>query len=159
MKKNLKLFLKSISFSNMLLKIFIIFFLGLLSRFLFNYIYDYTLLIELLSLFSIPLCINLFSFQESIDSKFFDDNNLNFKRPRDRIINNDYEFKNKCRRKCHWIFSQQFSSKFVDFKDFKNHWTPEEKYINILKDKYSDKKYKVVLFKKTFMWFLNVRNR
>jgi hypothetical protein len=159
MNKNLKLFFKSLSFSNILFKIFILFLVGLLSRFLIHNLFDFTFLIELFSLFSIPLCINLFSFDDSVDPKFFNDNITSFKRPRDRVINDDYEFKSKFRRKCHWVFGQQFSSDFVDFKDFKDRWTPDKKFNNILKDKYYDKKYKVVLFKKTLMWFINVRNR
>jgi hypothetical protein len=159
MNKNLKLFFKSLSFTNILFKVFILFLVGLLSRFLINNLFDFTFLIELCSLFCIPLCINLFSFDDSINPKFFKDNITSFKRPRDRVISDDYESKDKFRRKCHWIFLQQFSSEFTDFKDFKDRWTPNKKFNNILKDKYYDKKYKVVLFKKTLMWFINVRNR
>jgi hypothetical protein len=101
MNKNLKLFFKSLSFSNILFKIFILFLVGLLSRILIHNLFDFTFLIELFSLFSIPLCINLFSFDDSVYPKFFNDNITSFKRPRDRVINDDYEFKSKFRRKCH----------------------------------------------------------
>ncbi len=161
MNKNLKLFLKSLSFSNILFKISILFLVGLLSRFLINNLFDFTLLIELLSFLSIPLYVSIFSFCDSIDPKFFNnnDNITSFKIPRDKVINTDYEYKDKFRRKCHWVFSEQFNSNFSDYKDFKDRWTPDKKIRNILKDKYYDKKYKVVLFKKTLMWFINVRNR
>nr|YP_009327775.1 hypothetical protein [Epichloe typhina]APB96734.1 hypothetical protein [Epichloe typhina] len=156
MNKNLKLFFKNFSFSNILFKIFIFFSVGFLFRLLINNLFDFTFFIEL---FSIPLCINLFFLEDSIDTKFFNDNLINFKRPRDRVMNDDYEFKDKLRRKSHWVFLQQFSSDFVDFNDFKERWTPEKKFKNILKDKYYDKKSKVVLFKDTLMWFVNLRKK
>lgn len=158
MSKNFKLFLKSLSFPNILFKISILFLIGLLSRFLINNLFDFTLFIELLSFLSIPLYVSIFSFYDSIDPKFFDnnDNLTSFKRPRDRV-NIDYESKDKFRRKCHWVLSEQFSSKFPDYRDFKNHWTPDKKLKNILKDHYKEKKYKVVIFKRTFMWFINRR--
>ncbi len=103
MNKNLKLFLKSLSFSNILFKISILFLVGLLSRFLINNLFDFTLLIELLSFLSIPLYVSIFSFCDSIDPKFFNnnDNITSFKIPRDKVINTDYEYKDKFRRKCH----------------------------------------------------------
>jgi hypothetical protein len=102
MSKNFKLFLKSLSFPNILFKISILFLIGLLSRFLINNLFDFTLFIELLSFLSIPLYVSIFSFYDSIDPKFFDnnDNLTSFKRPRDRV-NIDYESKDKFRRKCH----------------------------------------------------------
>jgi hypothetical protein len=98
MNKNLKLFFKNFSFSNILFKIFIFFSVGFLFRLLINNLFDFTFFIEL---FSIPLCINLFFLEDSIDTKFFNDNLINFKRPRDRVMNDDYEFKDKLRRKSH----------------------------------------------------------
>src|SRR6185312_9288060 len=106
MTKNFKSFIKSLSFTNILFKILVLFIIGIFSRVLINYLFDYTLLIELFSFFSISLYVSQFSFLESTDSKFFEDNITSFKRPRDRVlgndkINEDYEFKNKFRRKCH----------------------------------------------------------
>jgi hypothetical protein len=101
MNKNFKLFLKNLSFSNIFLKIFILFFVGFLSRFLINNIFDFAFFIELFSLFSIPLYINFSFFKDSIDTKFFNDNLTNFKKPRDRVMSDDYKFKDKLRRKSH----------------------------------------------------------
>ncbi len=158
MTKKLKLFFKSLSLYNILLKILALFFIGILSRFLINNIFDYTLLIELFSFFSISLYITHFSFFDSVDPKFFEDNLNSFKRPRDRVINNDinedYEFKNKFRRKCHWVFLEQFNSEFKNYEDFKNSWNPNKKYVNSLKNEYYNKKYKIRLFKRTLSYFI-----
>jgi len=162
MTKNFKSFIKSLSFTNILFKILVLFIIGIFSRVLINYLFDYTLLIELFSFFSISLYVSQFSFLESTDSKFFEDNITSFKRPRDRVlgndkINEDYEFKNKFRRKCHWVFLKQFNSDFKNFQDFKNSWDPNKKYINLLKDEYYDRKYKVKLFKRTLSYFIHGR--
>src|SRR3546814_342561 len=106
MIKKLKLFFKSLSLINIFFKILVLFLIGIFSRFLINNLFDYTLLIELFSFFSISLFIHQFSFFDSIDPKFFEDNLNSFKRGRDRVIINEniddnYEFKNKVRRKCH----------------------------------------------------------
>lgn len=168
MTKKLKLFFKSLSLSNILFNILVLFLVGIFSRFLINNLFDYTLLIELFSFLSLSLYISQFSFFDSIDSKFFEDNINSFKRPRDRVINSNdninkdpslvHEFKDKFRRKCHWVFLEQFSSEFKDFKDFKSCWDPNKKYTNLLKDQYYDKKGRIKLFKKTLSWFLNHRN-
>lgn len=162
MTKNFKSFIKSLSFTNILFKILVLFIIGIFSRVLINNLFDYTLLIELFSFFSISLYISQFSFLESTDSKFFEDNITSFKRPRDRVlgndkINEDYEFKNKFRRKCHWVFLKQFNSDFKNFQEFKNYWDPNKKYINLLKDEYYDRKYKVKLFKRTLSYFIHGR--
>nr|YP_010303544.1 hypothetical protein MRV25_mgp20 [Purpureocillium takamizusanense]UNI92573.1 hypothetical protein [Purpureocillium takamizusanense] len=162
MTKNLKLFFKSLSFSNILFKVFILFFVGFFFRFLINYLNF--MFIEYLSFLYLSLFANLFYFSESVNPKFYDDNLILFKRPRERVINEnisndfDYKFKDKLRRKCHWVFLEQFSSEFTNYKTFKEHWTPNKKYSNLLKNHYYEKKYKVTLFKKTFMWFINRRN-
>lgn len=145
-------------------KILVLFLIGIFSRFLINNLFNYTLLVELFSFFSISLCISQFSFLNSVDPKFFEDNVNLFKRPRDRVLDNnsvseDYGFGNKFRRKCHWVFLKQFSSEFENFKDFKNSWDPNKKYINLLKGEYYDKKYKVRLFKRTFLYIINGRKR
>lgn len=104
MTTKLKLFFKSLSLYNILIKIFVLFIIGILSRFSINNIYNSTLLIEL---FSLSLFINQFSFIDYINFKLVRDNINYFKRPRDRVtINNnnisyDHEFKTKFRRKCH----------------------------------------------------------
>ena len=159
MIKKLKLFFKSLSLINILFKILVLFLIGIFSRFLINNLFDYTLLIELFSFFSISFYISQFSFFDSIDPKFFEDNINSFKRPRDRVINDseineDYSFRNKFRRKCHWVFLEQFSSDFNNFQDFKSDWTPNKKYINLLKNEYHEKKDKVVLFKKTLFFLI-----
>lgn len=158
MIKKLKLFFKSLSLINILFKILVLFLIGIFSRFLINNLFDYTLLIELFSFFSISFCISQFSFFDPIDPKFFEDNLNSFKRPRDRVmsddnINDNYEFKNRVRRKCHWVFLEQFNSNFKNYEDFKDSWNPNKKYINFLKNEYYEKKYKVRLFKKTLSYF------
>ena len=162
MTKNLKLFFKNLSLTNILFKILVLFFIGIFYRLLINNLFDNTLLIELFSFFSISLCVSQFSFLESVDSKYFEDNLNYLKRPRDRVLNNneineDYGFRNKFRRKCHWVFLEQFSSEFKNFQDFKNSWNPDKKYINLLKNEYYDKKYKIRLFKKTLSYFVHGR--
>lgn len=163
MTKNFKSFCKSLSLANILFKILVLFFIGIFSRFLINYLFDFTLLIELLSFLSISLCISQFSFLDSVESKKFFEDNINlFKRPRDRVlsnneINEDYGLRNKIRRKSHWVFFNQFGSEFKDYKDFKNYWNPDKKYIYFLKDEYNDKKHKIKVFKRTLSYFLHGR--
>lgn len=163
MTKKLKLFFNSLSLSIILFKILVLFILGFFSRLLINNLFDYMLLIELFSLFFLSLQISQFSIFYYIDSKLLEDNIDYFKKLKDNIINNDninkdLEFKDKFRCKCHWVFLEQFSSEFKDFKDFKNCWDPNKKYINLLKDQYYDKKSRIKLFKKTLSWFINRRN-
>lgn len=165
MTTKLKLFFKSLSLYNIFFKILVLFIIGILNRFLINNFFDGTLLIELFSLFSVFLYINKFLWFESANSEFIENNINYFKRPINKIINNNnninknYEFKTKFKRKCHWIFLEQFDSKFKNYEDFKSRWNPSKNYINLLKDQYYDKKDRIKIFNKTLLWFLHGRNK
>lgn len=159
MIKNLKLFLKSLSFSDVLFKIFILFLAGVFLRFLVNNFFDFSFFVELISFLSIPLFINSLSFINPVDPGSLKDNITSFKGLRERVMNTDYEIKDRLRRKCHWVFLKQFSSDFKDYNDFKNYWNSDKKYINLLKSEYYDKKEKIILFKKTLSYFINRKYR
>lgn len=103
------------------------------------------------------------------------DNNvyLTKSRPRDLIINNDYDIKDRCRRRGQWIFFKQFDSKFVSYKEFKSQWDSNTKFIDQIMDKYyekkldtamwkikdkcHEKKIDIVVLNKTLIWFYNRR--
>nr|YP_010526681.1 hypothetical protein OOD12_mgp18 [Pleurocordyceps sinensis]UXR11749.1 hypothetical protein [Pleurocordyceps sinensis] len=148
MIKNFKFYIKKSFF--IFTKILIIFIIGFIIRSLLSEIWS----IIFLNLYSLS---GLYFFNDYINNKLFNDITY-LKRPRNFIIDNDYQLKDKFRRKCHWIFLEQYNSNYENYKDFKNKWKPDSKYLNLLKNKYSEKKYEIVLFKKTLLWFLNRKN-
>lgn len=79
-------------------------------------------------------------------------------RPRDAILK-DYDLKDKCRRKLHWIFFGQFNSQYKSFENFKEKWDNNLRFKLMIKDKYLEKRRQVIIFKKTLMWFISPKNR
>lgn len=92
------------------------------------------------------------------------DNNVSLikSRPRDLIINNDYDIKDRCRRRTQWIFFEQFDTKFISYREFKSQWDTNTKLIDQIKDKYYEKKHEIeheiIVFKKTLIFFKNRRH-
>lgn len=116
--------------------------------------------------------ISYYNCLDYIDSNYLETHILH-KRPRDYIINNDYPFKDKCRRKIHWIFLEKFDSNYNNYRDFKVTWNTDDKFFIELKSKILEEKQKIIqeitnkyieqkrhfiIQKKTFLWFLNRRN-
>lgn len=160
MNKNFTSFFKSLFKYNNLLKIILLFSIGLFFRFFSNYLLDGgDFLIEILALLttftlgeSFLLPANLLNNHQKII-----ENNLELlkSRPRDWIINNDYEFKDRCRRKAHWYFLGQFEG--TSYEEFKNQWDNNTKLISKISSRYEEKKQKIILFKQTLYWFINRR--
>lgn len=76
---------------------------------------------------------------------------------RNHLVNQDYELTDRCRRKTHWILIGQFESKYKSYQDFKQQWDADSKLFNRIHDKYLEEKHKVLIIKKTFLWFINRR--
>ena len=161
MNNNYRLFFKSRLIYNILSKTLILFFVGLLFRFLINNFLYSEYLMELFALFLslFPLSGFLLTPEGGLDIKIINNSmSLLKNRPRDLIINNDYEFKDRYRRKVQWIIIGQFDDKFRSYKEFKEQWDANIKLSNQIQNKYDEKKREILIFKKTFLWFINRRN-
>lgn len=146
---SIKAFIKKLFTYSTLLNIIILFIVGLLSRFLVNNFLsiDETFIL-LLGISPLKVLFN----ESYLSMKIINDNMSLIKpRPRDYIINNDHEIKDKCKRKLQWIVFNQFESKYSSYREFKREWNSDDKLINQIKDKYEEKRYKVLLFKNTFL--------
>lgn len=163
MIKNFKLFFNSLLIVTIFYKAFVLFIIGIFSRFIINNLIDCSF-VELIYMLFMPLYIGQFDGLKPTYSKFFN-NNLNyFKTPKDKTIyentaNEDCGIKDRFRRKCHWFFLEQFNSEFKNYQDFKNWWDPDKKYNILLKNEYRNKKYTIKLYKNTFSYFLHGRKR
>lgn len=161
MNKNYRLIFKEPFIYNILFKVLILFFVGLFFRFLINYFSNSYYLIELFTflLSMLPLSGYYLTPQGNLDMKIINNSMSLIKdRPRDLIINNDYELKDRSRRRAQWVFIGQFDDKFKSYKEFKEQWDANNKLINQIKDKYEEKKREMIILKKTFLWFINRRN-
>lgn len=148
MNKNFKSFFKNIFLYKIMIKVTYIFIIGFVFRFIINNGYNINVLINSILLITSKYLI----FSDALD------NCLNL-RSRDRILNPNLRFKDKCRRILHWKLFYQFESKYASYEQFKLEWDNKFKLSNKFKDKYSDIKHKITVFKKTLNWFLNSRNR
>jgi len=165
-RNNWTLFTKSFFAYNILFKIFILFSIGLFFRFFINnFSTDYDFILEFFIFsFSIFPFNKLLLFNEgSFNMKIIDNNvSLIKSRPRDLIINNDYDIKDRCRRRTQWIFFEQFDTKFISYREFKSQWDTNTKLIDQIKDKYYEKKHEIeheiIVFKKTLIFFKNRRH-
>lgn len=79
-------------------------------------------------------------------------------RPRDKIINNDYNFKEKCKRKVEWKLFWQFNEKYKSYEEYIKQWDNNTKIRNELYNKYNNTKYKIKIIKKTLLWFIGPKN-
>nr|QJQ35045.1 hypothetical protein [Fusarium annulatum] len=162
-KKYVKLFafLKSFLSWGTIQKIIILFIVGLFIRLLVNNFLSEGILDELLilllggSLLPLKPLLN----DTDLNMKIINDNMSLIKRPRDYIINNDYEIKERCKRKLQWIMFNQFDSKYGSYREFKEKWNKDAQLTDQIKNKYGEKirEYKIV--KKTILWFINPKYR
>lgn len=162
-------FLKSISFSHILLKISLLFFIGLFFRFWINYLSvllcSSNYFIELTTLFLGLLPVNCCYYLLPEGTKTIDCAiNLIKSRPRDLILDNDYSLKDRGRRRAHWVFLGQFEGK--SYKEYKEEWDVDMKFIDQIKNKYKDVKIKygemkkeITIQKKTLLWIISPKNR
>jgi len=162
MNKNFKLFFKNFLTRDILLKILGLLFGGLLCRILINYLSDsdYLSAGEELIAFLIGLSpVNLYYLLPSNTDILKNSLSLLKDRPRDWIINNDYGFKDRCRRKVQWIFFSQFEGKFTSFKDYKQQWDTDHRFTDQIVKKYKEKKRELLIQKMTLLWLINPKNR
>nr|QJQ35513.1 hypothetical protein [Fusarium begoniae] len=158
----LRAFFRSFFSRDILQKIVILFIVSLFLRLLVNNFLSGGILEELFTLLFggalLPLKPLLNDGDLSI--KIVNDNMSLIKpRPRDYIINNDYEIKERCKRKLQWIIFNQFDSKYGSYTEFKEKWDKDAQLTDQIKNKYKEKirEYKIV--KKTILWFINPKYR
>lgn len=134
-------------FLNHITNILVLFVSGFIIRYLFHTYIDPNIILDIFAL------LGVLSFNGNL---YFLDNNSHTP-SKLRFINKELSFKDKCRRKSHWIFLEQFDDKFKSYSAFKKEWDFNLKYSDLFREKYEEKKNKVILFKKTLLWFTNRR--
>lgn len=160
MNKNFKLFIQSICFSSILFSVFNIFIIGFLFRLLINNSYDMINVLEPLTVSLGIISFNGYSYfmGDLSKDKFFLKNTSSIDViTNDSMSRDNLTFKDKCRRKSHWVALGQFESKYSSYENFKEQWKADSKLINQMKDKYTEKKRELIVFKKTLLWFINRR--
>lgn len=145
MNKKLMLFLKSFSLYNTLLKILILFFLGLFIRIFINELLNSNSFYKLFILFS-SLLFN----EELLNMNIVNNKIIDYKH---KWLINDYN--DRWKRKIQWSLFHKFKGKFKSYEDFKEQWDADTKLIEKIKDKYKEKKQEIILMKKTLLWFIN----
>lgn len=104
-----------------------------------------------LSKFLLPLDIYTFKLTD-------DKMNMIYRRGRDLIMTDNYDLKDKCRRRGHWLFYGQFNSKYGSFTSFKQEWNNENKLSESIHGKIEEKKREFLLLKRTIKYILDRRN-
>lgn len=156
--QKIKIFIQKISITSLLLKAFVLFMIGLLARALVVHfsVLDFWLELFAITFFSLSeflLPVDIYSFKLTDDKM-----NMIYRRGRDLIMSDNYDLKDKCRRRGHWLFYGQFNSKYESFTSFKQEWNNENKLSESIQGKIEEKKRELLIIKKTIEWILNRRN-
>lgn len=109
--------------------------------------------ITLFSLSKFLLPVDLYSFKLTDDKV-----DMIYRRGRDLIMSDNYDLKDKCRRRAHWLFYGQFNSEYRSFTSFKKEWDNNAKLSESIQDKIEEKKRELLIIRKTIEWILNRRN-
>lgn len=160
MNRKFRSFYKSITFNKIFIKIALLFFTGFFFRFLVNYLLDSNLWLELTALFMGGLLpINAYHLLPSSTELIEKNMSLIKSRPRDLIIGKDYDLIDRCRRRAHWVFFNQFDSKFKSYSDYSKQWKVDSKLTEQFIDKYKEIKWDISIQKKTLLWLISPKNR
>jgi hypothetical protein len=155
LRKMKKLFNKYI-----IIKIFIIFIIGFISRALINYFGDDNIFVEnyfIINEIFLNFQLYIFTFLNNkitltnsyyLENKIFTNN-----------VNNIC-LKDRVRRYTHWIIWEKYKDESNTYKEFKNNWNSDKKIrkeiINDLKKELSDKHRDYLQTKRTISWIINV---
>lgn len=164
-------FLKSLNIVNVITKIITLFTIGLFYRWLINdVIYHIHNWFDVYTPYLISLFFNFLIFEnyqcltENCNWKYIDEL-VCYKRD---LFDKDLPFKDRFRRKTHWIFWDQYNDKYKSYYDFKLQWNVDSnllkeinnlltkeknKLVTNITDTYLEEKHKIIIFKKTLIWF------